>query len=44
MNHTQESKQNCQSDKLWFQISNYPRDWLSEKSVKIIKRIIKNKK
>jgi hypothetical protein len=35
-------KQNSQSDnKLWFQKSNYPGEWLSEKSKQIINQIKK---
>ncbi len=37
-----ESKPHLQSDKLWFQKNNYPGEWLSEKSKKIIEQI-KNK-
>jgi hypothetical protein len=37
-----ESKPHLQSDKLWFQKNNYPSEWLSEKSKKIIEQI-KNK-
>ena len=37
-----ESKRPSQSDKLWFQKNNYPGEWLSEKSKKIVEQI-KNK-
>ena len=37
-----ESKLPSQSDKLWFQKNNYPGEWLSEKSKKIVEQI-KNK-
>ena len=37
-----ESKPPSQSDKLWFQKNNYPGEWLSEKSKKIVEQI-KNK-
>ncbi len=42
MSHTQESKQNLQSEKLWFYKSNYMAKFLSKKSNKIIEKI-KNK-
>lgn len=38
----EESKLPSQSDKLWFQKNNYPGEWLSEKSKKIVEQI-KNK-
>jgi len=37
-----ESKHHSQSDELWFQKNNYPGEWLSEKSKKIVEQI-KNK-
>lgn len=44
MSHTQQSKQNSQSEfKYWFEKNNYPGKWLSEKSKEIIKKI-KNEK
>ena len=42
MNLTQESKQNLQSEKLWFYKSNYMAKFLSKKSNKLIEKI-KNK-
>ena len=39
MNHTDQSKPHSQSDDLWFQKSNYPANWLSEKSNEIINKI-----
>jgi predicted transcriptional regulator len=39
MSHTQESKQNLQSDELWFSKSNYMYKYLSERSKKIIEKI-----
>lgn len=42
MNHTQELKQNLQSEKLWFFKSNYMAKFLSKESNKIIEKI-KNK-
>jgi len=44
MNHTQESKQNLQSDEIWFKKTNYPSKWLSERSIKIINDILKKNK
>ena len=38
----EESKHHLQSDELWFQKNNYPGEWLSEKSKKIVEQI-KNK-
>ena len=45
MSHTQQSKQNSQSEfKYWFEKNNYPAEWLSEKSKEIIKKLkMKNK-
>lgn len=44
MSHTQQSKQNSQSEfEYWFKKNNYPAEWLSEKSKEIINRL-KNEK
>ena len=40
MTHTQESKQNLQSDELWFVKTNYPANWLSKRSIDIINKIM----
>ena len=39
MSHTDQSKPHSQSDDLWFQKSNYPANWLSEKSNEIINKM-----
>ena len=41
MSHTQESKENLQSNNLWFQKSNYMGKFLSEKSKEIINKLNK---
>ena len=37
-------KPNSQSKKYWFQVNNYPAEWLDDKSKEIIKKIIKKNK
>ena len=44
MSTTNQSKHHSQSeDKLWMQKNNYPEEWLSKKSKKIIEKILNKK-